>query len=147
MLMTNLSLIKVYVAYLRLPEETLYVILHMFRVACLKNFVFCLCPLSRKMYLWMFGWTLRSSKRGFFVVFYVFLLYLFGNFYTLVTLLGMGLITQQKVSYTGPYNATPVNFLFKSSLWITRFFYKQRFFFNSASVLLNFFMNWASNVV
>ena len=26
------------------------------------------------------------------------------------------------------------------------FFYKQRFFFNPASVLLNFSMNWASNV-
>ena len=28
----------------------------------------------------------------------------------------------------------------------TRFFYKQRFFFNSASMLLSFFTNWASNV-
>ena len=30
--------------------------------------------------------------------------------------------------------------------WYTRFFYKQRFFFNSTSVLLNLFMNWASNI-
>ena len=28
----------------------------------------------------------------------------------------------------------------------TRFFYNQRFFFNPASVFLNFFINWASNV-
>ena len=30
--------------------------------------------------------------------------------------------------------------------WYTRFFYKQRFFLNSTSVLLNLFMNWASNI-
>ena len=31
-------------------------------------------------------------------------------------------------------------------VWQYTFFYKQHFFFNSASMLLNFFMNWASNV-
>ena len=90
------------------------------------------------MYLWMFGLTLHPSKRGFLVVFYVFLLYLFGNFYTLVTLLGMGLITQQKVSYTGPYSATAVQALFKSSLWITHFFISNAFFVIQPQCCLTF---------
>ena len=53
----------------------------------------------------------------------------------------------KKAKYWFPTQPNLIKISDFSLKWNTRcFFYKSRFFFNLASVLVNFFMNWASDV-